>query len=85
MVPRRLPFQEESTAPDVCQIKPVPVRAGLNARKRRNPAGLTPQQVRRVCTADSVSALARDPHTGGADPAGLAWSAVCCTLLYTLL
>lgn len=37
---------------------------------------LTPQQVRRVCTADSVSALASDPHTVGADPAGLAWSAL---------
>lgn len=40
---------------------------------------LTPQQVRRVCTADSVSALASDPHTVGDDPAGLAWSAICCT------
>lgn len=35
---------------------------------------LTPQHVRLVCTADSVSALANDPHTAGADPAGLAWS-----------
>ena len=25
------------------------------------------------------AALARDPHTVGADPAGLAWSAICCT------
>ena len=41
---------------------------------------LTHQQVRRVCTADSVSALASDPQTVGADPAGLAWSAICCTV-----
>lgn len=39
---------------------------------------LTPQQVHRVCTADTLSALASDPHTVGADPAGLAWSALCC-------
>ena len=43
---------------------------------------MTNQQVRRVCTADSVSALASDSQTVGADPAGLALSAVCCTLLY---
>lgn len=42
---------------------------------------LTPQQVRRVCTTDSVSALASDQQVEGADPAGLAWSAVCCTLM----
>ena len=42
---------------------------------------LTPQQVRRVCTTDSVSALASDQQVAGADPAGLAWSAVCCTLM----
>lgn len=41
---------------------------------------LTPQQVHRVCTADTLSALASDPHTVGADPAGLAWSALCCTV-----
>ena len=41
---------------------------------------LTHQQVRRVCTADSVSALSNNPHTVGADPAGLAWSAICCTV-----
>ena len=40
---------------------------------------LTPQQVRRVCTTDSVSALANDPHTVGADPAGLAWYAAVLT------
>lgn len=42
---------------------------------------LTPQQVRRVCTADSVSALASDPHTVEADPPLLAWSA----LLYLII
>ena len=31
---------------------------------------LTPQQVRRVCTADSVSALVSDPQTAGAAPPG---------------
>nr|DAT72485.1 MAG TPA: hypothetical protein [Caudoviricetes sp.] len=43
--------------------------------------------MRRVCTADNVSALASDPHTVGADPAGLARSVVCCTPvpLHTLL
>lgn len=48
--------------------------------KHRDPAGLTPQRVRRVCTTDSVSALASDPHTVGADPPGLLWSAICCTV-----
>lgn len=41
---------------------------------------LTSQQVRQVCTTDSVSALASDPQTVGADPAGLAWSAIYCAL-----
>ena len=40
---------------------------------------LTSQRVRRVCTADSVSALASDPHTERADPAGLAWYAAVLT------
>ena len=39
---------------------------------------LTPQQASRVCTADGVSSLASDPQTVGADPAGLAWYAICC-------
>ena len=58
---------------DRCQI----------ASRRADPVQvetLTPQQVRRVCTAGSVSALASDPHTAGADPAGLARSAICCTV-----
>lgn len=46
---------------------------------------LTHQQVRRVCTADSVPALASDPQTAGADPAGLAWSAICYTLIYLII
>lgn len=46
---------------------------------------LTPQQMRRVCTADSVSALASNPQTAGADPAGLAWSAMCCALIYLII
>lgn len=61
----------------------APSAAGLPRRvegARLQAAGLTPQQVRRVCTADSVSALASDPHTVGADPAGLAWSAICCAV-----
>ena len=40
---------------------------------------LTSQRVRRVCTAGSVSALASDPHTERADPAGLAWYAAVLT------
>ena len=46
---------------DRCQI----------ASRRADPVQvetLTPQQVRRVCPADSVSALASDPQTVGADP-----------------
>ena len=31
------------------------------------------------------AALASDPHTVGADPAGLAWFAVCCTLIYLII
>lgn len=31
------------------------------------------------------AALASDPHTAGADPAGLAWFAVCCTLVYLII
>ena len=65
MVPRRPPL--DCPPGGGCQ----------NASRRADPEQvetLTPQQVRRVCTADSVSALANDPHTVGADPAGLAWS-----------
>ena len=40
---------------------------------------LTPQQVRRVCTADSVSALASDQKMVRADSAGLAWYAAVLT------
>ena len=36
---------------------------------------LTPQQVRRVCTAYAPLVLVSDPQTAGADPAGLAWYA----------
>ena len=63
---------------DRCQI----------ASRRADPVQvetLTPQHVCRVCTADSVSALASDPQTAGADPAGLAWSAICCTLIYLII
>ena len=45
----------------MCQVKPVPVRASLNVRKRRNPAGLTPS------AGAPGAALASDPHTVGAD------------------
>jgi len=44
-------------------------------RRRADPVQVetfTPQPVRRVCTAGSVSALASDPHMIGADPVGLA-------------
>ena len=70
MVPRRPPCPCCWTAPPggVCQADPVQAET------------LTPQQVRRVCAADSVLALANDPQTAGANPAGLAWSAICCTV-----
>lgn len=65
---------------DRCQI--ASRRAWEVSRPRRaDPVQVetqTPQQVRRVCTADTLSALASDPQRVGADPAGLAWSAVCC-------
>lgn len=78
-LPRRVDGASRCTlTADRCQI----------ASHRADPAQvetLTPQQVRRVCTADSVSALASDPHTAGADPAGLAWSAICCALIYIII
>lgn len=48
----------------------------LNCPRRVEGAGLT----RCALTADTLSALASDPHTVGADSAGLAWSAICCTV-----
>lgn len=77
---------------------PPPLLGGLCRADPVQVETLAPQQVRRVCTADGVSALASSPQTAGADPAGLAWSALCCivwhgsitgahpcTLIYTLL
>lgn len=49
------------------------------ASRRADPmqvGALTPQQVRRVCIAETLSALASNLHTVGTDPAGLAWYAV---------
>ena len=43
---------------------------------------LTPQQVRRVCTADSVPALASNPHTVGTDPAA---AGMVCPLIYLII
>ena len=82
MVPRRPPCPCCWTVPPDRggQTDPVPDLQPPGVGSIETAAGLTPQQVRRVCTADSVSALARDPHTIGADPAGLAWSAICCTV-----
>ena len=70
MVPRRPPRLCRWTAPPggVYRADPVQVET------------LTPQRVRRVCTADSVSALASDLRTVGVDPAGLAWSVIRCTV-----
>ena len=74
MVPRHQPRPCRWTARRVecagltrCQI------ASLRA-DRVQVETLTLQQVRRV------QHLPADPHTAGADPAGLAWSAVCCTV-----
>lgn len=58
---------------------PPPLLGGLCRADPVQVETLAPQQVRRVCTADGVSALASSPQTAGADPAGLAWSALCCT------
>lgn len=47
----------------------------------RAAAGLTLYRWRRCPLAGAPGvALASDPHTVGADPAGLAWSAICCTV-----
>ena len=67
MVPRRPPRPLLLDCPAGC--------GKHRDRRRANPVQvetLTPQQVRRVCTAGSVSALASDPQTVGVDPAGLA-------------
>ena len=83
MVPRRPPRPCRWTAPPVggCQI----------ASRRVDPVQmetLTPQRVRRVCTADTLPALASDSHTVGADPAGLGLHGLryaAPSALYTLL
>lgn len=84
MVPRRPPRSCCWTARRVEGARPQAAGRGKYRDRRRadrvQVETLTPQQVRRVCTADSVSALVSDLQTAGADPAGLAWSAVCCTV-----
>nr|DAJ64413.1 MAG TPA: hypothetical protein [Caudoviricetes sp.] len=59
------------------------VRRQLSMVSRRRVEGTS----RCALTVDPVSdrkppsaALASDPQTVGADPAGLAWSAICCTI-----
>ena len=75
MVPRRPPRPccWAVTPGGRCRVDPVQVET------------LTPQQVRRVCAVGSVSALASNSQTAAADPAGLAWSAICCTLIYIII
>lgn len=84
MVPRRPPRSCCWTARRVEGARPQAAGRGKYRDRRRadrvQVETLTPQQVRRVCTADSVSALVSDLQTAGADPAGLAWSAVYCTV-----
>ena len=82
MVPRRSPAPAPCrwTAPPGGGCQTASCRAWEASRPRRaDPVQvktLTAQQARRVCTADSVSALASDPHTVGVDPPPLAWSAL---------
>ena len=100
IVPRRPPRSCCWTAPPGKWCQPVRYDRLHGARspaagrgkhrdcRRANPVQvktLTSQRVRRVCTAGSVSSLASNPRTAGADHAGLAWSAICCTILYVLL
>lgn len=84
MVPRRPPRSCCWTARRVEGARPQAAGRGKYRDRRRadrvQVETLTPQQVRRVCTADSVSALVSDLQTAGADPAGLAWSVICCTV-----
>ena len=83
MVPRRPPRPCHWNAPPGggCQI------ASRRAREASRPRRADPvqvetldhQQMRRVCTADSVSALASDPKMVRADSAGIAWYAAMLT------
>ena len=74
MVPRRPPHPCRWAALPGGGCQSASRRALEASRRRRaDPVQvetLTPQQVRRVCTADSVSALASDPQTAEADPPG---------------
>lgn len=85
VVPRRPPRTCCQTASPGggCQIASRRAWEALR-RFRADPVQVetqTPQQVRRVCTADTpLSALASDPKRVGADPAGLAWPAMCCAV-----
>lgn len=85
MVPRRPPRPCYWTALPGGGCQTTSRRAWEASNPRRaDPVqveALTPQQVRRVCTADSVSALASDPHTVGADPAA---AGMVCDMLHRL-
>lgn len=59
----------------------ISYRAKARKEIRREPP-VVPRRQPCPCrwTAPPGVSLASDPHTAGADPAGLAWSAVCCTV-----
>lgn len=67
MVPRRPPRSCCWTARRVEGSRLTRCQIASRRADRVQVETLTPQQVRRVCTDDSVSALARDPQAVGAD------------------
>ena len=88
VVPRR-PCQEENIIPDVCRAN-----ASLIRRQGFSQAWeVSRPPPDRPCAggdADpsagaSGAELASDPQTVGADPAGLAWSAICYVLIYLII
>lgn len=58
----------------------ISYRAKARKELRRQPPMVPRHKLRPRCwTAPPGASLASDPQTVGADPAGLAWSAICCT------
>lgn len=81
MVPRRPPRPLVAGLPRRVEGARPPA-AGRG--KHRDPAGLTLARLTGGDADPSAGApgvaLANDPHTVGAAPAGLVWSAMCCTV-----
>ncbi len=58
-------------------------RAKARKEMRREPPMVPRRPPRSCCWTDPLGvALASNPQTVGADPAGFAWSVVCCTVLH---